>query len=78
MSVVNVLLIKNGKIRFIREHYRKAIKILENPAAELKLFLDSGYIVIDFDFDLIFNSQNAFSINNIKNRKIRQMKVFTL
>jgi hypothetical protein len=76
MSVVNVLIIKNGKISFIREHYRKALKLLENPSP--KLFLDSGYIVLDFDFNLFFNAQNAFSINDIKNKKIRQMKVFTV
>lgn len=76
MSVVNILLIKGGKIIFIREHYRKALEMLENPSP--KLFLDSGYIVIDFDFNLILNAQNAFSIRDIKNKKIRKMEVFTL
>lgn len=76
MSIVNALIIKNKKISFHSTHYNKIIKLipLQNPTTPL----DAGYIIIDFDNNVIFNAQNAFSIKDIKNEKIKKMMLFTV
>ena len=76
MSIVNAIIIKNNKIMFATEHYRKIIKMLENPKPER--FLDAGYIVVDFDAKTILNSQNAFSPKSINNKQVKKMDILNL
>jgi len=76
MSTVNALIIKNKKISFHSAHYNKIIKLLElqNPTKPI----DAGYIIIDFDNNVIFNAQNAFSIKDLNNNQLKKMMLFTI
>lgn len=70
MSFVNVIFVKNRKIKIFREHFRKVIEILENKT-QPTLFLDGGYIVIDFDRKIILDCQDCFSLTDIKKGELK-------
>ena len=71
-TYINLMLIKENKILFIRRHYRKAIKIIDNPNP--KMWLDGGYIVIDFDNNILIDKQDCFSLEDLSNKELKIMK----
>ena len=79
MSTVNALIIKNGRITFASEHYRKIIGILESRLKPTEL-LDGGYILVDLDKKILFDCQDCFSLMDIKKgeikRKLKQMNIY--
>jgi len=65
MSIVNLFVIKENKIYFIRKHYRKVQEMLKNQkhlSKEDYYYLDAGYLVLDLDNKSIINSQHAFAV----------------
>lgn len=79
MSFVNLLIIKNRRIVFLREHYRKAIDMLEKGITPL-LSADAGYLVVDFDSKIILDCQDCFSLTDISKgelkRKLKDMGIY--
>jgi len=67
MSEVHLIIIKNRKIYFITQHYRKIQQILENKDLfrQKGKYLDAGYILVDFDNKDIINCQDAFALKLI-------------
>ena len=76
MSEVHLIVIKNRKIYFITEHYRKIQQIMENKEKirQKGKYLDAGYIVLDFDSKDIVNCQEAFALLNLKSFSIENLK----
>lgn len=64
MSEVHLIIIKNRKIYFITEHYRKIQQILESKDVikQKGKYLDAGYILVDFDNKELINCQDAFAL----------------
>ena len=62
MSEIHLIIIKDRKICFIKEHYRKIKQLLENPES-IKLkdseYLDAGYILLDLNNKEIIDCQDA-------------------
>lgn len=61
MSVVNVVVIRKGKLGVVQVHWRLLTRFhCLYPHWALKL--DEGYVVVDFDAKCIFSKQQAVSI----------------
>jgi hypothetical protein len=79
MSFVNVVVVKNRKIKIFREHFRKAINALEQNI-QPTLFVDGGYLIIDFDSKIILDCQDCFSLTDIKKgelkNKLKEMSIY--
>ncbi len=73
MSIVNAVIIKDRKIRFVRKHYREIMKILNEKKPRAKQFLDAGYIIVDLDRKIILNCQDAFSLLDLKKNELRKL-----
>lgn len=73
MSFVHLLIIKDDKLSLASVHYRSAIGFIEK-LHKFKMpshrFLDSGYVVVDFNRKLIVNGQDAFHLGRlVKDKK---------
>lgn len=64
MSNVNLVIIKDDKMYFIRDHFNKIKKLAGRLKS--KSFLDAGYIILDYNNKVILNSQSAFDVNELK------------
>ena len=66
MSYVNILIAKDDNLYLVSLPFRKAQNFLENGESMLPLlnplFLDAGYIVLDFNRKALLNCQSAFPI----------------
>lgn len=65
MSLVNVLIVRDDCLYFVRVHRRELQGVLENPQKAVRLcrpvFLDAGYVVLDLNRKALINSQGATS-----------------
>ena len=73
MSIVNAVIIKNKKIRFVRQHYRDIMKILNKKKPHARNFIDAGYIIVDLDRKVLLNCQDAFPLTDLKKNELRNM-----
>lgn len=64
MSNVNLIIIKDDKMYFISDHFSKIKKL--TGRLKSKSFLDAGYIILDYNNNVILNSQSAFDVNGLK------------
>jgi hypothetical protein len=74
MSYVHVLIAKDDRLYLLNVHYRTAMKLLEKGAEKVlpllkHSFLDSGYLVVDLNRDLIVNGQTAFPLSKVLGKK---------
>ncbi len=81
MSNVNLLIINNENVYFLSIHYKTLIWLLENDFNKIlevlkrKTYLDAGFIVLDNNQKLIINSQNAFDIYSIKQKRFNVVNI---
>ena len=71
MSYVNVMLVKDGKVCFFCCHYKTILSLLDKgfdsilELTKRKNFLDSGWLVFDFDKETAISSQTAFPLSRL-------------
>ena len=70
MSKINLIVIEKKKIYHMEEHWRNVIEMFNGRLEDIsgsKVMgrLDEGYILIDFDSQLIINCQQAFSFSDL-------------
>jgi len=81
MSNVNLLVIKNENVYFLSIHYRTLINLLDNnfnkffELIKRKTYLDSGFVIVDLNKEIIINSQNAFDIYSSKNKRLKIINI---
>lgn len=79
MSYLNVMLVKDGKVCFFCCHYRAMLSLLKKgfdivlELSKRQNFLDSGWLVFDFDKETAISSQNAFSISKLKDWNVLEV-----
>lgn len=61
MSFVNVFMVKDDSVFFVRVHYRELKNILREPrkyvAKLAPKFLDAGYVILDLNRKIVFDGQ---------------------
>lgn len=61
MSFVNVFMVKDDSVFFVRVHYRELKNMLKEPRkyfSKLKpKYLDAGYVILDLNRKVIFDGQ---------------------
>ncbi len=64
MSEIHLILIKNNKIIYIKDHYKNIKRVLINNKTDnlRSEDVDAGYILLDLDRKYLINRQNAFSL----------------
>jgi len=70
MSYVSLFIIKDDCVYYVNVHYKTAKKLINGGWEKLlpllkSHYLDSGYIVLDFNQKTIINVQSAFHIDKI-------------
>ncbi len=68
------MIAKDDCIYLVSVHYRTAMKLLENGVEGVlpllkSRFLDSGYLVIDLNKQVIINGQSAFPVGKSLGKK---------
>ena len=66
MSLVNVFIVKDDSVYFVRVHYRELQGVLSAPEKYLKRlrakYLDAGYVVLDLDQKVIVDGQRGCAL----------------
>ncbi len=61
MSFVNVFMVKDDSVYFVRVHYRELKKLMQQPSQYLQKlrpkYLDAGYVILDLNRKVIFDGQ---------------------
>lgn len=70
---INLIIIKNNNSYFLSCHFKTAQNILKRIDEALKLIrwkyvVDGGWLLVDFDKNILINSQNLFDPRKIFNR----------
>ena len=70
MSYVHLIIAKDDSIYFVNVHYRTAMNLLEKGIDSVlpllkPRFLDSGYLLVDLNRQVVVNGQSAFPLNKI-------------
>jgi hypothetical protein len=73
MSEVMLLYVRDNQMFLVKKHYRKVLEQLnEKRFAGRALWLDSGYILVDFDRAQIINCQSSFKASDLSNKLLRR------
>ena len=71
MSFINTMLIKDGKVCFFCAHHKTILSLVDKgfdsiiELTKRKNFLDSGWLVFDFDKETCISSQTAFPLSRL-------------
>lgn len=71
MSTIHLIIIEGGKVYHLEEHWRRVMDLLNNELHDISGSsiigrIDEGYMLIDFDSQLIVNRQYAFSFKDLQ------------
>lgn len=69
MSFVNVFLVKDDSLYFVRVHYRELKVLMQKPREYIRKlqpkFLDAGYVILDLNRKVIFDGQLGCQLREI-------------
>ncbi|MDP7458120.1 MAG: hypothetical protein QGH47_05325 [Candidatus Woesearchaeota archaeon] len=75
MSKLNLIVIEKDKLHHTQLHYRYVINLINNLFRGINSlkkikpedhYLDAGYVIIDFNLRMLFFSEDAFSLKDLK------------
>ena len=74
MSLVLLIVVKDQNAFVFQEHFRDILRRLNESDFESQaLWMDAGYVLVDFDSSTIISSQEAFAFKDIKNKLFRRL-----